>query len=306
VTPPAVEIAAHAKVNLLLRVLARETTGYHTLETVFCLVELADRLTAARTATRGIDLTVDGPDLGPVEDNLAYRAAGAVLEATGHPFGIRLHLEKHIPTQAGLGGGSADAAAALHAVNALTGGAIPRHELLQFAAKLGADVTFCASGAPLALAWGRGERLFRLDPPKPAPVLIAVPPVGIATRKAYEALARGRTDPVFRGGMVLDDDAFRTWGGIGRLGGNDFESTVFAKEPAIRELFERIAETRPLLVRMTGSGSGIVAIYKSDPERDGAAMVVGEQKQRLIKTTTRSTPAPAPAALDVPNAPSTG
>lgn len=293
--PLAVHIPAHAKVNLLLRVLARETTGYHTIETVFCLIELADHLTVERTDTRDISLTVDGAHLGPAEENLAYRAAQLVLEATGQPFGVRIHIEKRIPVQAGLGGGSADGAAALHAVNTLAGHAVPRHEILQFAAKLGADVAFCASGAPMALAWGHGERLFRLDPPKAAPVIVAVPPIGIPTGKAYDALGRGRTDSP-RGGVILDQDAFQTWGGIGRLGGNDFESIVFSQEPRVRHLFERIAETRPLLVRMTGSGSGIVAIYKSETERDGAAMMIGEQKHRLIRTTTRAAAAPGASA----------
>ena len=94
--------------------------------------------------------------------------------------------------------------------------------------------------------------------------------------------------------MVLDEDAFRTWGGIGRLGGNDFETPVFGKHPELRELFERVAETRPLLVRMTGSGSGVFAVYKSEEERDAASANIGSQGKALIKTSTRNTPAPGP------------
>ncbi|MDH3571897.1 MAG: 4-(cytidine 5'-diphospho)-2-C-methyl-D-erythritol kinase, partial [Gemmatimonadota bacterium] len=159
-----VAISAHAKANLFLRVLAREASGFHTLETLFTLLELHDLLTVERTE-HGIELLVTGADTGPVEENLAYRAARMVLDATGHRFGVRMRLEKRIPVQAGLGGGSSDGAAALHAVNALLQHALPRPELLQFAAKLGSDVPFLASGAPLALAWGRGERLMRLPPP---------------------------------------------------------------------------------------------------------------------------------------------
>src|SRR5207244_288909 len=119
-------------------------------------------LTVSRTpAGGGVALTVHGPDLGPADDNLAVRAARAVLDATGHTFGVALELTKRIPVRAGLGGGSSDAAATLHAVNALAGDAVPRPELLHCAARLGADVAFCASGAPAAVAGGRGERLFR-------------------------------------------------------------------------------------------------------------------------------------------------
>lgn len=291
----AVTIRAHAKANLFLRVLSRETSGYHSLETLFTLLDLHDELRVER-ADEGIVLAVEGADTGPAEENLAYRAAQMVLRATGATFGVRLRLTKRIPVQSGLGGGSSDGAAALHAVNALANGAVPRHELLQFAAKLGSDVPFFLSGAALALAWGRGERLMRLRPPKPSPILIAVPPFGIATKKAYEVLAAARQQEARRGAVVLDDSLFDTWGGIGRLGGNDFEGPVFAQAPELRELFERLAESRPLLVRLTGSGSAVVAIYKNERERDGAALEVGEKKWRLIKTATRSQPAPAPEA----------
>ena len=128
-------IRAHAKTNLLLRVLAREESGYHDLETIFALLELHDTVHVERSAG-GIELDVQGADTGPAEDNLASRAADLVLEATGRQFGVRITLEKRIPVQAGLGGGSSDGAAVLHAVNALADNAVPRHELLQFAAAI--------------------------------------------------------------------------------------------------------------------------------------------------------------------------
>ena len=93
---------------------------------------------------------------------------------------------------------------------------------------------------------------------------------------------------------MFDTDAFDTWGGIGRLGGNDFEAAVFGKHHRVRDLFEKIAETRPLLVRLSGSGSALIALYKSDAEMDEAAMQVGESGQRLIETRTRAQPAPGP------------
>src|SRR5207245_11004663 len=103
----------------------------------------------------GVALTVHGPDLGPADDNLAVRAARAVLDATGHTFGVALELTKRIPVRAGLGGGSSDAAATLHAVNALAGDAVPRPELLHCAALLAADVA-CWPGCGSAVG-GRGR-----------------------------------------------------------------------------------------------------------------------------------------------------
>ena len=288
--PDRVQAQAHAKINLLLRILARESTGFHQIETVFQLLELADDLAVTRTAG-GVTLDVDGPDLGPAEDNLAVRAAQLVLDATGRKFGVAIALTKHIPVRAGLGGGSSDAAAVLHAVNALAGHAVPRHELLHLATRLGADVAFFASGAATALAWGRGERLFRLPAPPPAPALIAVPAVGVSTPEAYRWWDEMHPEPSARGPVVLDADALGTWGSIGRLGGNDFEVPVFSRQPTLREVFEQLAATGPLWVRLCGSGAAVAAIYRSARDRDDAAQALHAKLARPIATTTRATAA---------------
>ena len=293
-----VRVAAHAKVNLFLRIIAREApAGFHQIETAFALLELADELIVTRTGS-GVTLTVQGADLGPPEENLAVRGARAVLEATGHKFGVALELTKRIPVRAGLGGGSSDAAAALHAVNALADNVVPRHELLHFATRLGADVTFFASGAPAAVAWGRGERLFRIAAPPPAaPALVALPspPLGVATPDAYRWWDEMHAEPAPRGPLVLDADAFAVWGSIGRLGGNDFEIPVFGRHPPLRALYERLAGTHPYWVRLCGSGSAVAAVYANERLRDDAAMMLGERQQRLVRTATCATPAAGPA-----------
>jgi 4-diphosphocytidyl-2-C-methyl-D-erythritol kinase len=130
--------------------------------------------------------------------------------------------------------------------------------------------------------------MFRLTPPPAAPVLLVVPSFGIATGKAYELLSQGRDWSQGRGAVVLEHDALTTWGGIARLGGNDFEVPVFGKEPALRALFERLCATRPLLARLSGSGSALIAIYRNAGDRDAAAVELGERDWRVIKTTTRA------------------
>ena len=289
----ALRVMAHAKVNLFLRMLARESSGFHQIETAFSLLELADELVVART-NDGVTLQVEGPDLGPVDDNLAVRAARMILDATGNRFGVAISLTKRIPVRAGLGGGSSDAAAALHAVNALAGNAVPRQELAHFATRLGADVAFFASGAPLALAWGRGERQFRLTAPAALPALIALPPIPVSTPDAYKWWDEQNPSPVSRGPVTLDAEALSSWGSIGRLGGNDFEAVVFGKHPELRSLFERMAQTAPLWVRMCGSGSAIAAVYQTERGRDDAMQRLGGKQQQLIKTATRAIAAPAP------------
>ena len=280
-----ITIDARAKLNLFLRILSRDGDGYHSLETLFCRIALADTLTATRTGS-GITIEVTGADVGPEKDNLAVRAAELVMAALRTRFGVHLKLEKKIPVGGGLAGGSADAAAALEAVNALAGNAIPRAELLQFAAKLGSDVAFCFSGASLALGWGRGERMMVLPPLPTAPLLLLVPPVAVRTAEAYKWVAEARQNQGRRGPVALDLDVLSSWGNIGRLAGNDFESPVFARLPAVRAAFEAVVGTKPLVCRMSGSGSAIFGVYRNHRDRDDAAMMLGRKLGRVIATET--------------------
>lgn len=285
-TPEAVGVEAFAKLNLFLRVLSRDADGYHGLETLFCLVDLADRVELERREGRGVTLEVAGADLGSAEANLAVRAARMVLEATGDRFAVHIRLTKRIPVSAGLGGGSSDGAAALSGVNRLAGNAVPRHELLQFAARLGSDVPFFMSGAPLALAWSRGERLLQLPPLPAAPALLVAPPTPISTAEAYGWLDAARQSAGRRGAVALDLDALSTWGDIGRMAGNDFESPLFGRRPEIRAAFEALVGTRPLVCRMSGSGSALFAVYRSVRDRDDAQMMLGRRHGQLIPCST--------------------
>jgi 4-diphosphocytidyl-2-C-methyl-D-erythritol kinase len=279
-------IRCHAKVNLFLRVLARESDGFHGLETLFCLLGLADELTVERR--EGSDVTIDtgGVDVGPAADNLAVRAARAVLESTGRRFGVHLQLTKRIPARAGLGGGSSDAAGALFAVNHLANNAIPRHELLQVAGRIGSDVPFFISGGTFALGWGHGERLLRLPSLPSAPALVLVPPTGVTTSEAYRWVDQARAAGSHRGAVALDLESLSTWGSLGRMAGNEFESVVFGKHPEIRAAFEAMTATHPLLCRMSGSGSAIFAVYRSARERDDAKMMLSPRLGTTFVTET--------------------
>jgi 4-diphosphocytidyl-2-C-methyl-D-erythritol kinase len=294
-----VRISAPAKVNLMLRVLAREADGFHGIETLFCLLDLADVLEISRREERGVELLVEGADCGPPEKNLAARAAHLVLDATGRRFGVTLRLTKHIPVRGGLGGGSSDAAAALIGVNHLAGNPVPRHELLQFAARLGSDVPFFVSGGALALAWGHGERMLRLPPLPPAAGLLLVPPVGVSTPEAYREVDGARQNVGLRGAVALDLDALASWGDLGRLGGNDFEFALFGRHPELRRGFEALAGTGPLFCRMTGSGSALFAVYRDERRREDARMQLGNKLGRVIPVRTLAGPAAGPEA--VPN-----
>jgi 4-diphosphocytidyl-2-C-methyl-D-erythritol kinase len=283
-----VELSCPAKVNLFLRVLAREADGYHGIETLFCLLGLADTLVAERREGQEVTINTNGADLGPDPDNLAVRAARGVLEATGRKFGVHLALTKRIPVRAGLGGGSSNAAAALVAVNRLAGNAVPRHELLQMAARLGSDVPFLLSGGPLALGWGHGERLLRVPPLPPAPALLLIPPVAISTVEAYRWVDQAKVSGGPRGAVALDLESLSTWGSIGRMAGNEFESVVFGRHPEVRAAFEALTGTHPLLCRMSGSGSALFAVYRNARERDDAKMMLSPRLGKTVATETRA------------------
>jgi 4-diphosphocytidyl-2-C-methyl-D-erythritol kinase len=285
VSESALVLAAPAKLNLLLRVLAREADGWHGLETLYCRVGLSDELRLERREGGRVTLEVTGADTGPSEENLAVRAAEMVLSATGRKFGLHLALTKRIPVRAGLGGGSSDAATALRGVNQLAENAVPSHEILQFGARLGSDVPFFLSGASLALAWGHGERMLSLPPLPPQPALLVIPPIGVSTPEAYALVDEGHRPGARRGAVALDLEALRSWGGIGRLSGNDFESPIFGRHPEIRAAFERLAGTHPLICRMTGSGSALFAVYRSTGDRDDAASQLGRKYGQVLSVT---------------------
>jgi len=272
-----------AKVNLFLRVLAREANGYHGIETLFCRVALHDTLEVTRSDA-GIQLAVTGADVGPPEENLAWRAADAVLAATGRRFGVSMALTKRIPACTGLGGGSSDAAAALLAVNQLANHAIPRAELLHMAHRLGADVPFFMLESQCALAWGHGQRMLRLPPLAKMPMLLLLPAAAIATKDAYRWIDEVQQTTGPRGGVALDLEVLGSWSDIARLGGNDFEAVVFGRQPSVRAGFEALAATHPLLCRMSGSGSALFAVYRRAQDRDDACQQLGSRHGTVIVT----------------------
>lgn len=263
-------VAAQGKVNLLLRVLAREQSGYHSIETVFLRLSLADDVVVrvgAEIHGRTLDCKGDAlPEggLGPVEKNLAYRAACAYAEETGWPDRFAIELTKEIPTGAGLGGGSADAGAVLRALDALSPSPLGRR-LVELAPSLGADVAFMSIDSPMAVAWGRGERLLPIPVLTPRPIVLVMPAFAVSTRDAYDWLAHDRGEYEPRGAL-LQPRELDTWEGIASLATNDFEPVVSRRHPEIISYVEALKGAGALPAMMSGSGSAIFGIF-AEPER---------------------------------------
>ncbi len=254
-------VAAQAKINLLLHVLDREVSGYHSIETVFLRLDLADDVRVRVAPGRSLDCagpSIPSDGLGPVERNLAYRAATAYAEATGWPSGFAVEIIKRIPVGGGLGGGSADAGAVLRALDALSphplGGRLP-----SLATALGADVPFMSIDSPMAVGWGRGERLLTIPALDSRHTLLVVPSVPVSTADAYGWLSadRGTYTPTAR---VLPLASFRSWAEVAGRARNDFERPVSARQPVIAELTARLTAADAMVAMLSGSGSTVFGI----------------------------------------------
>jgi len=237
---------APGKLNLFLHVLGRRADGYHELQTVFRLIDRADRVGIAPRADGEVSFSgLFG------HDNLCVRAAQLLKAETGLTKGCDLALEKNIPIGGGLGGGSSDAATVLLALNRLWKAGLGEPDLLALGAKLGADVPFFVYGRN-ALGEGIGERLTPLDLP-PAWYLVLTPQVSVSTKEIFESALTRPTKrlkiPPFLSGQ----------------GANDLEAAVVARYPDVAAHLAWLKKHRPQ-ARMTGSGACLFAEFETEAE----------------------------------------
>ena len=263
--PRTARLRAYAKLNLGLRVLYRRPDGYHELRTVFQTISLADNLEISFEPGRSVSIAMEGTP--EIPDNLAERAARLAMDAAGKTGAVRLRLLKQIPSGAGLGGGSSDAAAVLLALPVLGGFTIPMERLLELAAQLGSDVPFFLYGGAV-LGLGRGEELYPLPDVSAQQALLIAPDVHSSTADAYRDLSATLTgDSLTKVGLQNKLSSFQSgvWGDVSGDGKssiiNDFEEVVFARYPVLAEVREKLKRAGATCVVMTGSGSAIFGIF---------------------------------------------
>jgi len=282
-------VEAQAKLNLFLRILSREPSGYHQLETLFQRIALADSITVS-TGGAGRSLDCTGADTGPIEKNLAWRAAVAFAAAAGGPTNFQIEIVKRIPIGGGLGGGSADAAAVLRALNALTEKPLDAAMLAAIAFSLGADVPYLLSTHALALGSGRGERLFPLDALPARQVLLAVPPFGVSSADAFGWFAEQKASRHSGTRATLPVGRKLEWKMIAALAANDLEGVVIAHHPQIGTLRYGLRRSGAILAQMSGSGSTVFGVF--DATGATVSTFIGEIQRagaRLITTSTVET-----------------
>lgn len=259
---------APAKVNLRLRVLGRRPDGYHDLDTLFQAIDLADEV-VVELRSEGIDLDVQGADLGPVADNLAYRAATRLAACSGYEGGIAVSLTKRIPAGAGLGGGSSDAAAVLRCLSWLLD--IPEQDrrVRETAEQLGSDVPFFLSGSALARGRGRGEIL---EPMKPLPIadlVLISPPVHISTAEAYAALSDARHGRSAAPGRSAPSPC--SWDDVAAQAVNDFQPIVSSAHREVGVALDALEARGARFALMSGSGSSVFGLFGSRAETERVA-----------------------------------
>ena len=225
---------AHAKINWSLSICGERPDGYHSLDMLMQSIELCDVLSFE--SARFLTLTVDGQPLPTGNRNLVIRAASALNEALGQHNGARITLKKSIPTRAGLGGGSADCAATLIALNRLWNLRLPLRTLQQIGLKLGADVPFCLQQG-LARAEGVGEILTPIDDAPRIPLVMVTPGGGLSTPAVFKAWSDGG-DPMTQIDNLALAEALKAgdFARAQRLSHNDLEAPAVRLMPRIGEL----------------------------------------------------------------------
>lgn len=261
-----------------MKVFGRRPDGYHNVRSVMVPVTLYDEVTVEE-APSGIRVETDDPAVPTDGTNSCARAAAGFMEWAGCPSGVRIRIVKRIPREAGLGGGSSDAAATLKGLSVLTGRAVPPDVLLSLAARVGADVPFFAFGRP-ALVEGLGELLSPVEWKVPFAALIVKPSFGCPTREGYERLRRRNGAPPPRRTVP----AFRGWDDVVSEVANDFEAGWEEARPEIAAIKEELLSAGARAAGLSGSGSAVFGLFQDAegalrargnlPRNDGRAVYV--------------------------------
>jgi len=283
---PVLTVKAPAKINLFLRVVGRRPDGYHEIESFMQKIELSDQLYFF-TGDEGISLTCPGTDLPEDDGNLVFQAAQLFYKTIGERPGVRIVLEKNIPVAAGLGGGSSDAAAALHGLNCLFAGNLTQDQLQEMALKLGADVPFFVKPCSAAMATGIGERLQEIEPLADIWIIMVNPGFMVSTKWVYENLPlTTHSNPyILARGQKLPEDFFSNLPASAVEQGNDLEAITIKRYPQIGEIKETMKQAGAAAALMSGSGPTVFGLFLSEgTATDSLGIFTGQYGKNVFLT----------------------
>ncbi len=264
-----------AKINLTLRVTGVRPDGFHDIESLVARVDLSDTVQAREHEQGCYSLECDDPTLPADGSNLMLQAARALAGAADVQHGVDLTLTKRIPTGAGLGGGSSNAATTLSLLNELWQLGRSPAELAEIGKHLGSDVPLFLHG-PLCVLRGRGEHVEELDRPLTAWATLILPDLHCATPAVYAAWDRLKTRPQ----RPALDEVLAALGSVPQLMGllfNDLEEAAFEVVPELRQLARRVTQIAAGPVRLTGSGSGLYRLFSDEQTAGRFAAEVGNE-----------------------------
>jgi 4-diphosphocytidyl-2-C-methyl-D-erythritol kinase len=261
------EIKIPAKINFWLEVISRREDGYHELSSLMLPITLYDHLDLCLQTRSGISLECEPSDVSAGPGNLVWKAAELYLSTGALKSGVDIRLRKKIPVGAGLGGGSADAAATLLGLNAFAERPLNSARLHDLAGQLGADVAFFLYARP-ALATGIGEKLQHIDGLPPYPLVLIKPPVAVSTQEVYQSLK------LTRGKSHINVDRLMSWPwALSDMLVNDLEVVTVAKLPMIAQIKQWLLEQGAVGAIMSGSGPTVFGVFGQNGMAEEVALL---------------------------------
>ena len=259
------EFQSPAKVNLRLEILHKRKDGYHELRMINTLVSLCDTI-RIRLVEKGIVLhAFDDPQVPSGEENIAYRACKEILAYSNKNVGVEIDLVKTIPSAAGLGGGSSNAATVLIALNQMLKIGLTKDKIMKIGLKLGTDVPFFLLGATTALATGIGERLTKIKAMPKLNFLIVVPRLAVSSAWAYQE---------YRGAPRTELEelplVYRTKKAVTKIMLNDLEKVTEKRYPVITKIKDALMSSGALGAQMSGSGPSVFGVFAGKAEAEDA------------------------------------
>jgi len=271
-----------AKINLRLEILSKREDGYHEIETIFHKISIFDEISLEATSGHKITLTVNDPAVPSDKTNLVYKAASLLFKSIGINPGIKIDLKKKIPSGAGLGGGSSNAAVTLTGLNNLLNLKLSKQELTEIALRLGADVPFFLTDSTTAYASGIGEKIKSIETFDKMWFLVIFPGFTVSTAWAYNSfnkynLLTKTTNNNIINNYTMDINTVKS------SLYNDFESVVNKRHPEVTLIKEQLLKTGAQGALLSGSGSSVFGIYPDEESvQKASSRIKSRSKQKIF------------------------
>jgi 4-diphosphocytidyl-2-C-methyl-D-erythritol kinase len=273
-------LASYAKINLGLYLIRKRVDGYHDIATVFQQVGLHDKMIFQKT-DHDIQITCTNPEIPVDENNLVWKTFDAARSRFQIPFGLKVHIEKHIPAGGGLGGGSSNAAATLQVIQKFISGRISKDQLQELAAEIGSDVPFFLVGGT-AFGSGRGEKLRPIQIPTDFWVVLLFPDIHVSTAWAYQHAKIALTNEEKLAKFRALFEQFSLHAFKDQLV-NELESVVFERHPQLQELKSQLYEKGAFYAGMSGSGSTLYGLFRcSQTAEEAVSFFSSNQEVRAL------------------------